>query len=166
MSKKLTSCSRWPSSVSSHGGTGKRALWDVFNKGANPMDEDSSKVSISTCEFVEGHDYSVHNLPNWPEKPVLEDVIWFTWHLSASSVATCFVTQSCPILCNPMDCSPPGSSAHGILQAQILEWVAISFSRDLPNPGIEPKSPALQADYLPSKPPGRSTPRMDSKSYL
>ena len=40
-------------------------------------------------------------------------------------------------LCNPMDCSPPGSSVHGILQARILEWAAISSSRNLPNPGIE-----------------------------
>ena len=39
------------------------------------------------------------------------------------------VTQSCPTLCDPMDCSPPGSSIHGILQARVLEWVAISFSR-------------------------------------
>ena len=37
--------------------------------------------------------------------------------------------QSCPILCDPMDCSPPGSSVHGILQARILEWVAMSSSR-------------------------------------
>ena len=37
--------------------------------------------------------------------------------------------QSCPALCYPMDCSPPGSSVHGILQARILEWVAMSFSR-------------------------------------
>ena len=37
--------------------------------------------------------------------------------------------QSCPTLCDPMDCSPSGSSVHGILQARILEWVAISFSR-------------------------------------
>ena len=36
------------------------------------------------------------------------------------------VTQLCPTLCDPVDCSPPGSSAHGILQARILEWVAIS----------------------------------------
>ena len=35
--------------------------------------------------------------------------------------------QSCPTLCDPMDCSPPGFSVHGILQARILEWVAISF---------------------------------------
>ena len=38
------------------------------------------------------------------------------------------VAQSCPTLCNPMDCSPPGSSVHGIFQARVLEWVAISFS--------------------------------------
>ena len=48
------------------------------------------------------------------------------------------VTQSCPTLCDPMDCSLPGSSVRGIFQAKILEWVAISFSGDLPNPGIEP----------------------------
>ena len=39
------------------------------------------------------------------------------------------VTQSCPILCDPMDCSLPGSSVHGIFQARVLEWVAISFAR-------------------------------------
>ena len=142
----------------------------------------------------------------------------------------CLVTKSCPTLCNLMDCSPPGSSVHGISQARMLEWVAISFSRgpsqtresnlcllhwqvdsfllsyqrslihtglssvqllsrvrlfatpwtvarhaplsmgfsrqecwsglpfpspgDLPNPGIEPRSPALQADTLTSEPPG------------
>ena len=41
----------------------------------------------------------------------------------------CSLTQSCPTLCNPVDCSLPGSSAHGTFQARILEWVAISFSR-------------------------------------
>ena len=39
------------------------------------------------------------------------------------------VTQSCPVLCDPVDCSPPGSSVHGILQAETLEWVASSFLR-------------------------------------
>ena len=58
------------------------------------------------------------------------------------------VTESCPTLCEPMDFSPPGSSVHGILQARILEWVAITISRDLPNPGTEPRSPALQVDSL------------------
>ena len=40
------------------------------------------------------------------------------------------VVQSCPTLCDPMDCIPPGSSVHGILQARILEWVAILFSKE------------------------------------
>ena len=44
------------------------------------------------------------------------------------------VAQSCPTLCDPMDYSPPVSSVHGILQAQILEWVAISFSRGSSRP--------------------------------
>ena len=61
--------------------------------------------------------------------------------------------QSCLTLCDPIDFSLPGSSVHGILQARILGWVAISFSLgDLPNPGIEsssPVSPALQVDSLP-----------------
>ena len=59
--------------------------------------------------------------------------------------------QSCLTVCNPMDCSLPGSSVHRISQARILEWVAISSSRDLPDPGIKPASPAspeLQADSL------------------
>ena len=65
------------------------------------------------------------------------------------------VTQSCPTLCDPMDCSLPGSSHHGILQARVLEWVAISFFRDFPYPGIKPGSPAFQADALNSEPPGK-----------
>ena len=49
---------------------------------------------------------------------------WFSYaHMCVCSA------QSCPTLCNPMDCSPPGSPVHGIFQARILEWVAISFSR-------------------------------------
>ena len=58
------------------------------------------------------------------------------------------VAPLCLTLCNPMDCSPPSSSVQGILQARILEWVAIPFSRDLPDPGVEPRSPTLQADYF------------------
>ena len=64
-------------------------------------------------------------------------------------------TQPCLTLCDPMDGSLPGSSVHGILQARKLEWVAIPFSRELLDPGIEPGSLALQADSLPSDPPGK-----------
>ena len=61
---------------------------------------------------------------------------------------------SCPTLCDPVDCSPPGSSVHGIFQARILEWVVIpSPPGNLPDLGIQPRSPALQEDSLPSEPP-------------
>ena len=63
------------------------------------------------------------------------------------------VAQSCPSLCDLMDCSLPGSSVHGILQARILERVVIPFSRvSFLDPVIEPGSPALP-DSLPSEPP-------------
>ena len=55
------------------------------------------------------------------------------------------ITQLCPTLCDPMD-----YTVHGILQARILEWVAFPSSGDLPNPVIEPRSPALQVDSLPA----------------
>ena len=99
------------------------------------------------------------------------------------------VARSCSTLCEPMDCSLPGSSVHGIFQAIVLEWIAISFSRgcswprdqtqvsrivdrcftvwatrevsgllfpsqgDLPDPGIKPEFPILQADTLLSESP-------------
>ena len=60
------------------------------------------------------------------------------------------VTQSCPALCDPVD-----YTVHEILQARILEWVAFPFPGDLPNPGIEPRSPTLQVGSLPSEPQGK-----------
>ena len=68
------------------------------------------------------------------------------------------VVQSCLTLCDHMD------AVHGILQARILEWVEFPFFRessllpslgDLPNPGVEPRSPVLQADSLPAEPQGK-----------
>ena len=46
-----------------------------------------------------------------------------------AGAAVCLAAQWCPTLCDPMDCSPPGSSVHGILQARTLEWVTMPFSR-------------------------------------
>ena len=60
------------------------------------------------------------------------------------------VTQSCPTLCDPVD-----HTVHGILQARILERVAVPSPGDLPNPGIEPRSPALRVDSLPAEPQGK-----------
>ena len=63
--------------------------------------------------------------------------------------------QSCPTLCDAWTVAhTPDSSVHGILQARILEW-AISPSRDLPDPGIEPTAPTLQVNSLPLEPPGK-----------
>ena len=53
------------------------------------------------------------------------------------------VAHSCPPLCDPVDCSPPGSSVYGILQARILEWVAIFSSRGSSDTKLEPRPPAL-----------------------
>ena len=62
--------------------------------------------------------------------------------------------QSCLILCDPMGCSLPGSSIHGIFRQEY--WSGLSFPSpgDLHDPGIEPESPALQADASPSGPQG------------
>ena len=66
-----------------------------------------------------------------------------------------------------MNCSPPGSSFHGILQARILSGLPFCSPGDLPDPGIEPWSPALQVDYLPAEPQGEpKNNRMGSPSLL
>ena len=64
------------------------------------------------------------------------------------------VPELCLTLCNPMDCSPPDSSLHGIFQARILEWFPFPSPGDLLDTRTEPGSPALQADSLLSEPSG------------
>ena len=76
------------------------------------------------------------------------------------------VAQLCPTLCYPMGCSPPGSSVRGVLQEEILEWGAIPFSGDVPDPGIEPRSRALQAESLPSEPPGKLLSHIKKKAVI
>ena len=58
------------------------------------------------------------------------------------------VTESCPTLCDPLDCSLPGSSVHGISQARILEWLPYPSPEYVPEPGVKPVSPAWQTDSL------------------
>ena len=70
----------------------------------------------------------------------------------------CLGAQSCPTICDPLDCSPAGSSVHVILQARILEWVAFPAPGDLPNPGTEPRLLCLlhyKVEPLPSEPSGK-----------
>ena len=76
------------------------------------------------------------------------EFILFYFHSQPSSGSgACMCAKSlqlCLTLCDPMDCGLPGSSAHGILQARILECVAMPPPGNLPNPGIQLESPALQ----------------------
>ena len=65
----------------------------------------------------------------------------FIWKIIVQLKVDVLVTQSCPTLCDPKDCSPPGSSIHGILQARILEWTASSLAQRIfltqgSNPGL------------------------------
>ena len=75
-------------------------------------------------------------------------VIIHTWHCN-TYIVLIPITQLCPTLCDPVDCNPPASSVHGILQARILECAAIVLSLgDLPNPGIEPWYPAFPSPRI------------------
>ena len=65
------------------------------------------------------------------------------------------VAQLYPALCDPMECSMPGSSVYGIVQARILQRFPCPSAGNLPDLGMEPESPALQVDSLPSEPPGK-----------
>ena len=78
----------------------------------------------------------------------------FIYFVIQKKLVKVFVAQSCLTLCNTVACSLPNTSVHGIPQARILKWVPIPFSRGSSPPKIEPGSPALQADSLPSEPPG------------
>ena len=91
---------------------------------------------------------------------VLFCCFFFLMGKSKKSLITCIWEYVCAkslhlclTLCHPLDYSLPGFSICGILQARILEWAAIPFSRGFPNPGIKPGSPPLPTDSLSSEPP-------------
>ena len=74
--------------------------------------------------------------------------------------------QTFPILCNPMDYNPQGSSVHGISQARILGWVSIPLSRGSSPPRIESRSPELLADSLSSEPTRKLYPHLAKKKFV
>ena len=79
--------------------------------------------------------WTTRKVPAWPFKPQGKTYFpWIGWERCwgagrGNESVKVLITQSCPTLCNPMDCTRPSSSVHGIFQARILEWVAIPFSR-------------------------------------
>ena len=93
-----------------------------------------------------------------PPSPTIQLVTDWWGTLSSFSALS---LKSCPTLCDPMDCSPPCPSDHGIFQAGILEWVSTSYSGGSSRPGIEPASLAslaLASVFFTAVPPGKSLP--------
>ena len=93
-----------------------------FCKKHHPSSSGTFMISVDTCSALSRQDFISQRLRNesWNYTWKLKS---FTWVYKRS------VVQLCPTSCDPMDCSPPGGCVHGILQARILEWVAISFPR-------------------------------------
>ena len=127
-----------PQSDSPHLTTAIHTFFIKENKSSSQAELQKKKLFLFTC-CRHSHDFPIDEVKG---KSVSE---------KKNEVA-----QSCPILWDPVDCSPPGFSAHEILQARILEWVAISFSRGSSQPRDQTQvSQALQADALTSEPPGK-----------
>ena len=79
------------------------------------------------------------------------------------------VAQSCPTLCDPLDCSLPGSSVHRVSLARILKWVVFPTPSNLPYPGIEPTSlasPAFSGGFFATAPPGKLFSSVQSFSHV
>ena len=81
-------------------------------------------------------------------------------------VMVVLVPKSCLTLCDPMDCCPPGSSVHGILQARILEWVAISFSRGSSWPRVRTLVSCIVGRFFTTEPPGKPPQSMSYASSI
>ena len=97
---------------------------------------------LATASFPERKSVLVLSIFHLPE------------HVCVCVCVCVLVTQSCPTLCNPMDCSPPGFSVTGFSRQGYWSGLPFLSPGDLPDPGIEPGSPALKADSLLSEPPG------------
>ena len=114
------------------------------------------------CTFIS----SIMDLGLWPSSsaclPLLMspwsalDVVVTFWASGNKCICAHLVAQSCPVLCDPMDCSLPGFSVHEILQARILEWVAVAFLQGIfPTQELNLCLLCWQVDSLPTAPPGK-----------
>ena len=114
-------------------------------------------IRILFCELRWKHYFQVHLLLTTQSQSKKK----FLCVCVCVYTCACLVAQSCLTLCNPMDCSHPGSYASGDFPDKNIDWSGLPCPppRDLPNPWIKPRSPTLQADYLPSEPPGKTPPK-------
>ena len=110
--------------------------WKCVPNGARIWTRDQrKKIHFSLC-LCYSSTFSTHN--DW--------VTELNWTECVCAVLCAKLPQLCPTLCDPMHRNPPGSSVHGVLQARILQWVAVPSSSGIANPGIKlecPPSPAL-----------------------
>ena len=102
--------------------------------------------------------FTIAKIWNEPKHPSIDEWIKKMWyiHIYGKKVEV-LVAQSCPAVCDPMDYSFPGSSVHGILQARILEWVAISFSRGSSWPRDRTHIFCLASGFFNTEPRGKPT---------
>ena len=104
--------------------------WTVAHQAPllNPFCQDfPGKNNGIGCHFLLYRIFPTHN---WTRVSCIGGQILYHWATRNSQfIQLVLVAQSCPTLCNPMDCSLPGSSVHGISQARILKWVAVPFSK-------------------------------------
>ena len=110
--------------------------------------KEKNEVEIQKARKLLPKEWEICRKQGWEE---MESYLSDPLHLHM-----CLVTQSCLTLWNAMDCSPPGSSVHGGSPGKHTGVGCHALPPgDLPNPGIEPRSPALQEDLLLSEPPGK-----------
>ena len=107
--------------------------WTDEQGGLQPMGSQQSQTQVSV--WLTATAYS--------NEQVYISILWYLKHCIKAFLAKSF--QSCPTLCDLMDYGPPGSSVHGILQARIQEWLPCHPLGDLPDPGVELKSPVFLA---------------------
>ena len=125
-----------PTSSSFHGG-------ENTGVGCLPSPQDLPDPGIKLRSPILQEDF----LPSEPAgKPISYET---------SVLDSLLVTQLYLTLCNPIDCSPPDSSVHGILQARILEWVAISFSRGSSQPGDQTRIYCIAGEFFTTEPHGK-----------
>ena len=99
----------------------------------------------------------------WHKIDTKQILVFLFFHSNLAPKYMCVLSRFSPTLCNPMVCSPPGSSVHGILQVRILERVAMPSSRGLSNSGVEPMS-HMSPPVLPLAPPVK--PQMYVRIYI
>ena len=111
---------------------------------------------ITRCQMIKGSCLTKAKCAHWTSSSS-GSILWESIRSVNSQLSShpeCVHAQSlqtCPTLCDPMDCSPPGSSVHGILQARILEWVAVPSSWGSSQPRVRTRSlrsPALAAEFF------------------